>query len=71
MTDHVTVKSTCLHSIEPYISCYLQPHQHQFGINHSIHTMSAPAQFLDFIDKNADKFIQRLADAVAIPRSVI
>jgi hypothetical protein len=32
--------------------------------------MSAPAEFLDFIDKNADKFIQRLADAVAIPRSV-
>ncbi|KIM92403.1 hypothetical protein PILCRDRAFT_122062 [Piloderma croceum F 1598] len=29
--------------------------------------MSAPANFIDFIDNNADKFIQRLADAVAIP----
>jgi Cys-Gly metallodipeptidase DUG1 len=29
--------------------------------------MSAPAEFLNFIDRNADKFIQRLADAVAIP----
>jgi Cys-Gly metallodipeptidase DUG1 len=33
--------------------------------------MSAPAKFIDFIDSNADKFIQRLADAVAIPRSVV
>lgn len=32
--------------------------------------MSAPANFIDFIDRNADNFIQRLADAVAIPRSV-
>ena len=32
--------------------------------------MSAPANFIDFIDNSADKFIQRLADAVAIPRSV-
>ena len=30
--------------------------------------MPAPAAFLDFVDKNADKFIGRLADAVAIPR---
>ncbi|KZP12927.1 CNDP dipeptidase [Athelia psychrophila] len=29
--------------------------------------MSAPTAFLDFVDKNADKFIGRLADAVAIP----
>lgn len=30
--------------------------------------MSTPTKFLEFIDSNADKFIQRLADAVAIPR---
>ncbi|KAH8112256.1 CNDP dipeptidase [Phellopilus nigrolimitatus] len=29
--------------------------------------MPAPKQFLEFIDTNANKFIQRLADAVAIP----
>ncbi|KAF8635572.1 hypothetical protein AX15_000222 [Amanita polypyramis BW_CC] len=29
--------------------------------------MPAPADFISFIDANADKFIQRLADAVAIP----
>jgi hypothetical protein len=31
-------------------------------------TMPAPATFLGYIDENADRFIQRLADAVAIPR---
>jgi len=30
--------------------------------------MPAPSQFIDFVDRNADAFIQRLADAVAIPR---
>ncbi|CAG7850464.1 Cys-Gly metallodipeptidase dug1; AltName: Full=GSH degradosomal complex subunit DUG1 [Serendipita indica DSM 11827] len=29
--------------------------------------MAAPAQFTEYIDKNADKFIDRLAKAVAIP----
>ncbi|KAF8895856.1 hypothetical protein CPB84DRAFT_1848192 [Gymnopilus junonius] len=29
--------------------------------------MPAPAEFLKYIDNNADKFIKRLADAVAIP----
>jgi len=29
--------------------------------------MAAPAEFLQYIDANADAFIQRLADAVAIP----
>ncbi|TFK53202.1 CNDP dipeptidase [Heliocybe sulcata] len=29
--------------------------------------MPAPAQFVEFVDTHADKFIQRLADAVAIP----
>jgi len=29
--------------------------------------MPAPAAFLEFIDKNADAFIKRLAAAVAIP----
>ncbi|EPQ54997.1 CNDP dipeptidase [Gloeophyllum trabeum ATCC 11539] len=29
--------------------------------------MPAPAKFTEFVDANADKFIQRLADAVAIP----
>jgi hypothetical protein len=32
--------------------------------------MAAPAQFTEYIDKNADKFIERLAKAVAIPRLV-
>jgi hypothetical protein len=30
--------------------------------------MPAPPQFLEIIDQKADIFIQRLADAVAIPR---
>lgn len=30
--------------------------------------MAAPADFLNFIDVNKDKFIQRLASAVEIPR---
>lgn len=30
--------------------------------------MPAPGNFIEFIDKNADGFIQRLANAVAIPR---
>ena len=30
--------------------------------------MVAPAEFLKFIDDNADKFIARLGAAVAIPR---
>lgn len=30
----------------------------------------ASSQFLQFIDQNAQKFIGRLAEAVAIPRSV-
>ncbi|KAI5120388.1 hypothetical protein M0805_000168 [Coniferiporia weirii] len=29
--------------------------------------MPAPTKFLDFVDANADRFIKRLADAVAIP----
>lgn len=29
---------------------------------------AAPKEFLDFVDSNADAFIKRLADAVAIPR---
>lgn len=32
--------------------------------------MVAPKAFLDFVDANEDKFIQRLAEAVAIPRYV-
>jgi Cys-Gly metallodipeptidase DUG1 len=32
--------------------------------------MAAPAEFLQYIDTNADAFIQRLADAVAIPSYV-
>lgn len=31
-------------------------------------TMAAPAQFLKFVDDNADKFVKRLGEAVAIPR---
>src|ERR1700722_11257156 len=31
-------------------------------------TMPAPSKFLEYINNNADSFIQRLADAVAIPR---
>lgn len=31
-------------------------------------TMATPTEFLKFVDENADAFIQRLADAVAIPR---
>ena len=30
--------------------------------------MAAPAEFLNFVDANKDKFIQRLARAVEIPR---
>jgi Cys-Gly metallodipeptidase DUG1 len=30
--------------------------------------MAAPSEFLNYVDDNADRFIQRLADAVAIPR---
>lgn len=30
-------------------------------------SMPAPAEFLSYIDSNADAFIKRLADAVAIP----
>ena len=30
--------------------------------------MSTPEQFIKFIDDNANKFIGRLAEAVAIPR---
>lgn len=30
--------------------------------------MPAPATILGYIDKNAEKFIERLAEAVAIPR---
>jgi hypothetical protein len=30
--------------------------------------MAAPADFLNFIDVNKDRFIQRLARAVEIPR---
>lgn len=33
-------------------------------------TMAAPAQFTEYIDNHADRFIQRLAKAVAIPRFV-
>lgn len=33
-------------------------------------TMPAPTEFLQFVDQNADAFIQRLSDAVAIPRFV-
>jgi len=40
------------------ISHFLRPRQ----------TMAAPAIFLGYIDENADRFIKRLADAVAIPR---
>lgn len=29
--------------------------------------MAAPAEFLKYIDDNAESFIKRLADAVAIP----
>jgi hypothetical protein len=32
--------------------------------------MPAPATFLGYVDENADKFIQRLAEAVAIPRLI-
>jgi len=32
--------------------------------------MAAPAEFLKYIDDKAEDFIQRLADAVAIPSSV-
>ena len=30
--------------------------------------MAAPVEFLDFVDANKDRFIQRLARAVEIPR---
>ena len=30
-------------------------------------SMPAPVEFLNYIDSNADAFIKRLADAVAIP----
>lgn len=33
--------------------------------------MPAPREFLDFVDANADAFIKRLGDAVAIPRYVV
>jgi hypothetical protein len=32
--------------------------------------MPAPPEFIQFIDNNADAFIKRLSDAVAIPRCV-
>lgn len=32
--------------------------------------MPAPLEFINFIDDNADVFIKRLSDAVAIPRCV-
>lgn len=32
--------------------------------------MVAPKQFLDFVDANSTKFIDRLGEAVAIPRYV-
>jgi len=31
-------------------------------------SMAAPKEFLSYIDKNAESFIKRLAEAVAIPR---
>ena len=34
----------------------------------SNHIMAAPADFLNFIDDHKDRFIQRLASAVEIPR---
>ena len=37
---------------------YIQPLQ----------AMPVPAAFLGYIDENSDRFIKRLADAVAIPR---
>ena len=30
--------------------------------------MAAPSEFLKFIDANANKFVARLGEAVAIPR---
>ncbi len=33
--------------------------------------MPAPPEFLKFIDDNAEAFIKRLAEAVAIPRFVL
>jgi len=33
--------------------------------------MAAPAKFTEYIDQNADKFIERLAKAVAIPRLAV
>ena len=33
--------------------------------------MPAPAEFLKYVDSNADVFIQRLAEAVAIPSHVL
>jgi hypothetical protein len=33
--------------------------------------MPSPPEIIDFIDNNADRFIQRLAEAVAIPRCAL
>lgn len=45
----------------PRLSCSLIDKSKQY-LN-----MPAPTQFLSYIDSHADAFIQRLADAVAIP----
>lgn len=31
---------------------------------------AAPAEFLQYVDAHKDAFVKRLADAIAIPRSV-
>jgi hypothetical protein len=41
------------------------PYSHSIQFNH---IMAAPADFLNFVDGNKDRFIQRLARAVEIPR---
>ena len=33
--------------------------------------MAAPKQFLDYVDANVEPFIERLSQAVAIPRCVL
>lgn len=52
-------------------SCATQPAHIPTNTPHSpiiTSKMPAPSQFLEYVDSNANKFIKRLADAVAIPR---
>ena len=46
--------------------CLSHTHRQPFGLVN----MVAPKQFLDYVDANSTKFVDRLSEAVAIPRQV-